>query len=640
MRQVGDEELLEELGAGVGQQAFDAVGEKVDDGLFFGDADGFGSFGRGLEFEPEEGVGCERQRVGLRGDGGEGDVAEHLDGDHAGKAGEVERDGLGEAGEVGDAEDGFADTVFFVLADVGQNFSVVGVEELLRAATEDVEELAQRDHVARPVEERGLIGLLGFYVDGLIAPDGVHDDGEVELGGDGGGEAGVAVGVPLHGGADAVAVAEVDVVAHADLVAVVEDGGAGEAEKERVEELDAAAIVVDERCEAATDADVDAHARVGGVGEVHVVALVVGDHLEGELVVIAEEEAPLTEVGDCGSLRHDVGDGEAVFLAESHVDARHQGEVEGHVALVAVAEVGTDICRPHVGFGKHEAILVFGIDYGSDLFNFDVCLGHVFAVGTVALNQVRNRVKPQGVHAHVQPEPHGSEDFFHDARIVEVEVGLMGEEPMPVVLLGNFVPGPVGFFGIGEDDANAFKDLVGIAPYVHVALGRAFRGKASSFEPGVLVAGVIDDELDHDLHAALVGGVEDSLEIVQGAVAGIDVDVVGDVVAVVSQRRGEEGEHPEAGDAEVLQVVEFGEQAGKVADAVGVGVHEGADVELVDDRVFVPEWVGGAARFLHSFSSGLLVSGSVTAGLSVVSPFDGRIKRKMCAGMVSGRSAT
>jgi hypothetical protein len=73
-------------------------------------------------------------------------------------------------------------------------------------------------------------------------------------------KAGVAVGVPLHGGADAVAVAEVDVVAHADLVAVVHDGRAGEAEQQRVEQLDAAAVVVHQRREAAADADVDAHA--------------------------------------------------------------------------------------------------------------------------------------------------------------------------------------------------------------------------------------------------------------------------------------------------------------------------------------------------------------------------------------------
>jgi len=116
-----------------------------------------------------------------------------------------------------------------VATNVGKDFAVFGQEKFHGAAAEDVEELAEGDHVAAPVEERGLVAELTFDVDGLVAPDGVHDDGKGETGRDGGGEAGVAVGVPLHGGADGVAVAEVDVVAHADLVAVVEDGCAGEA---------------------------------------------------------------------------------------------------------------------------------------------------------------------------------------------------------------------------------------------------------------------------------------------------------------------------------------------------------------------------------------------------------------------------
>ena len=45
-----------------------------------------------------------------------------------------------------------------VVADVGEDFAVLRVEELERAAAEDLEELAQGDHVARPVQERGLIG--------------------------------------------------------------------------------------------------------------------------------------------------------------------------------------------------------------------------------------------------------------------------------------------------------------------------------------------------------------------------------------------------------------------------------------------------------------------------------------------------
>ena len=35
-----------------------------------------------------------------------------------------------------------------------------------------------------------------------------------------------------------------------------------------------------------------------------------------------------------------------VFLAQGHEHARHERKVEGHVAFVAVAEVGTDIGGP------------------------------------------------------------------------------------------------------------------------------------------------------------------------------------------------------------------------------------------------------------------------------------------------------
>ena len=83
------------------------------------------------------------------------------------------------------------------------------------------------------------------------------------------------------------------------------------------------------------------------------------------------------------------------------------------------------------------------------------------------------------------------------------------------------------------------------------------------------------------------------LEVAQRAVVRVDVGVVGDVVAVVAQRRGIERQQPDRGDAEVLQVVELRGQAAEVADAVAVAVEEGPDVDLVDDRVLVPERIGG-----------------------------------------------
>ena len=123
----------------------------------------------------------------------------------------------------------------------------------------------------------------------------------------------------------------------------------------------------------------------------------------------------------------------------------------------------------------------------------------------------------------------------------------------------------------------------------------------------MLVRGVVDDQLDEDPDAPLVRGVDERLEVVERAVARVDVPVVGDVVAVVFERRGEERQQPEAGDAEPLQVVELLRQPLEIADAVVVAVEERLDVRLVDDRVLVPERIvvsGGAAPAATATSRG------------------------------------
>ena len=92
--------------------------------------------------------------------------------------------------------------------------------------------------------------------------------------------------------------------------------------------------------------------------------------------------------------------------------------------------------------------------------------------------------------------------------------------------------------------------------------------------------------------------VDELAEVLERAVVGMDVGVVGDVVAVVAQRRRIERQQPERVDAQLLDVVEALRQSGEVADAVAVRVVERLDVHLVDDGVLVPERVIG-----HGWSS-------------------------------------
>src|SRR5207244_6620649 len=84
-----------------------------------------------------------------------------------------------------------------------------------------------------------------------------------------------------------------------------------------------------------------------------------------------------------------------------------------------------------------------------------------------------------------------------------------------------------------EDNADAFVLLGAVAPDVEVALRTARGAAAGALEPRVLVGGVVDDQFGDDAEVALVGLVEEGLEVVEGAVAGVDGGVVGDVVTGV-----------------------------------------------------------------------------------------------------------
>ena len=120
----------------------------------------------------------------------------------------------------------------------------------------------------------------------------------------------------------------------------------------------------------------------------------------------------------------------------------------------------------------------------------------------------------------------------------------------------------------------------------------------------MLIGGVIDDQLGDDAQPAAVGVAQEITEVLEGAVTRIDGRVMGDIVAVVPQRRGIERKKPDRRDAEILKVIELLSQAAEIADAIGVAVVERPHVGLIDDRVFVPERVSVKCRGLNFRFSG------------------------------------
>ena len=183
-------------------------------------------------------------------------------------------------------------------------------------------------------------------------------------------------------------------------------GVPGQRQQQRVHQLDLAPVVVHQRRKPPADAEVDARARIGRVGRPQIVALDVGHHFQRQLVMVAQEQRPLAVVRNFRGLAQDVGDREAVFLRDRHVDARHQREVIRHVAFVAVAEIGADVFRPLVGFGEQQLARRVGVELRADLLDDGVGLGKIFVVGPFAFAEIGDCVEPEAVNAHVEPAPH------------------------------------------------------------------------------------------------------------------------------------------------------------------------------------------------------------------------------------------
>ena len=185
----------------------------------------------------------------------------------------------------------------------------------------------------------------------------------------------------------------------------------------------------------------------------------------------------------------------------------------------------------------------------------------------------------------------------------------MRVETVPEVRLRHRVEGPVGVLEVLEDDPRPGEAVRGIAPHVEVPVHRSGLGQTGPLEPGMLVRGVRQDELGDDTQPAAMRLAQEQAEIPQRAVGRMHLPVIGNVIPVVPERRRVERQQPQRRHPQLRQVVELVDEAPEVADAVAVGVVEGADVDLVDDGVLVP--TGGCRsersplwRAAHNFEIG------------------------------------
>ena len=152
-----------------------------------------------------------------------------------------------------------------------------------------------------------------------------------------------------------------------------------------------------------------------------------------------------------------------------------------------------------------------------------------------------NDVHAEAVNAAVEPPVHHAVDGGAHLGVVPVQVGLLLVERVQVVLTRSLVPGPgrareegAPIIGLRPGLA-AHAPGARVAPDVPVTLRVIPRG-ARLHEPRVFIGGVVDDQVHDEAHPPLVDPLQEAVEVRQRAEHGVDVVVVGDVVAIIRLR--------------------------------------------------------------------------------------------------------
>src|SRR5690606_20025990 len=274
-------------------------------------------------------------------------------------------------------------------------------------------------------------------------------------------------------------------------------------------------------------------------------------------------------------------------------DSRHQGKVIGHVAFIAFPEIGNHVLRPLVCLGQQQAARRIGIKFGAEFLDDRVRFGEILVVGALALAELRNGIEPEAVHPLVQPEMHDLGDGIHDIRVVEIGVWLLRVVALTVIGAGLRITGPVRLLGIGENDPRIGVFLVRIAPDIPVPVPRSRPAAARPLEPWMLIGGVVDDQFNDDPKAAPFRLCQEAAEVRHRTEGGIQLAVIGNVIAVVEPRAFVEGQQPKRRHAERLQVIEPAGQTGKIPDAIAGAVGESFHMQLINDGILVPGRIAG-----------------------------------------------
>ena len=188
-----------------------------------------------------------------------------------------------------------------------------------------------------------------------------------------------------------------------------------------------------------------------------------------------------------------------------------QNKIEGSVQFV-ISKVWSGLLHRLDRFPQQQHIAAM-------LFNptpetLQVCMGfrQTLAAGSLGFEQKGNGIESEAVHTFVEPEVDHPKHGLLDRRVGVVEIGLMSQKAMQVVALRHGIPLPVGGLEMAEQHGSIAVRRRVIAPDIKIPFRGAIGGPAGSLKPGMQVAGVVQHQIQDDLHPLVMGRSQEAVE--------------------------------------------------------------------------------------------------------------------------------
>jgi hypothetical protein len=292
-------------------------------------------------------------------------------------------------------------------------------------------------------------------------------------------------------------------------------------------------------------------------GGEHLVALLLGELVERQLVVVPHEVRPLAVLRDLREGLQRALEGHCVLPRQREEHRLVHRERQHHLKLVPVlvAEELTLLGRREVHLAQQHRVTPSPPDVAAKVTQELVRVVPRARVVARRLDQEGHRVDAEAAQPLFEPEADRLRDLVPHLGVRDVQIRLVRIEPVQVPLARLLVECPVRVLLVREGHVTRLLLGLLVPPDVEVVIGRV--GAAPGvLEPGMLYRGVVHHEIGDHPDAALARRANHVEQVAVRAEPGIYAVEVGDVVAVVALAGRHERHQPYAVDPEPPQVVD------------------------------------------------------------------------------------